>query len=122
MSVSGQAAAEPGALQSWEYSATGGGARSGSRVEALELQRRRVEEWLRRDQVATSQSLLPTCECNSCTCTQNLELTVVILRSEIRVSVFEPDVSDLTTADTYVLAVGGCADLSPCARFAYQNI
>ena len=47
-----------------------------------------------------------------------LELTVVILRSEIRVSVLEPDVSDLTTADTDVLAVGGCADLNPRAQFA----
>ena len=41
-----------------------------------------------------------------------------ILRSEIRVSMLEPDVSDLTTADTDVMAVGGCADLSPRAQFA----
>ena len=46
-----------------------------------------------------------------------LELTVVILRFEIRVSVLEPDVSDLKIADTDVLAVGVCADLSLCDGF-----
>ena len=42
-----------------------------------------------------------------------LELTVVILRSEIRVSVLEPDVSDLTSAGTDVLAVGGVGGFEP---------
>ena len=41
-----------------------------------------------------------------------------ILKSEIRVSMLELDVSNLATADTDVLAVGGCADLSPRAQFA----
>ena len=37
-------------------------------------------------------------------------IIMVILRSEISVSVVEPDVFAFPTADTYVLAVGGCAD------------
>ena len=35
---------------------------------------------------------------------------MVILRSEISVSAIEPDVFAFPTADTCVLAVGGCAD------------
>ena len=51
-----------------------------------------------------------------------LELTVVILRCEISASVLEPDVSDLTTADTDVLAVAVCADLSPCDGFESMRL
>ena len=46
----------------------------------------------------------------------------MILRFEIRVSVLVPDVSDLTTADTDVLAVGGCADLSLCDGFESMRL
>ena len=35
---------------------------------------------------------------------------MVILRSEITVSAIEPDVFTFSSADTCVLAVGGCAD------------
>ena len=42
---------------------------------------------------------------------ENFEsIVMVILKSEISVSAIEPDVFTFSTADTCVLAVGGCAD------------
>ena len=97
-----------------------------------------AEEWF------ISPRRLPNHEHNSCTQTLNLHFIMVILRSEISVSVVEPDVFAFPAADIFesfcvglytalrsvaivtracsqasgydVLAVGGCADLRPCAR------